>query len=915
MFSKRRATDEERLCSYELDWPSSQRWNPRYSVPRNSIDQDPVELRFDPELPKEIENSHHVRLRKTTQSFSYGRSKRDMDTEVEGIRGDIPEDEEEHEEFSNQALWIETVSELYMNELDNRARWDPRWLNITRRERFEGLESAAVSIIDYLIDDTVHRSEPLATKRDLATVLKGRPVDSQVRVIMVSDLSRFVMGALGQLYSIDPEFWYEHLVASGYSASDSGLKLKNAVWMNWAERETRFRHRALPGIGQRTEWNIPRRTKSRKWAHLRWGRLGHLHYLGRKGFHEDEIDKRVSDGRWTMERDVVLDKYGLLLTEKRRRRAEKNLEDQKRKLKKEAEMRGLPQSPVKLKLEGTSTRSKTTNVYRPYSTFHPVLPRNPCYWDNRDLRVMAPEGMGYWSSVDDQGRKTIVLVFDPPRSMAHDKTNEVTPSLTFMPRAMEFESYTEEELWRTAHPDETYLDPPPPARSKKQIRAEKEAAKQRLKDKKSQLQEKLAPGVGGCGKYENVYETDLLYDTEYDEEYEEEVRDDYKSPQPCVRDRDFARKYSWPTLDLVCRYISKFPTSELYHDDGLIPSVLMRLTLDDLWQLFAELRLMLDHVDADLGADLHLHLLELAGLMTRQRMGWVRSTLQELSEWITHNKATDFVSRSPELVEELAELMADLQSLQSRSEQTLNLMVASTGLAQSTLVIDQTSGINKLTELAFFFVPLSFITSIFSMQVAELTDAPPKIWTWGLSLSLVFIVTYLIRSMLRSPSIRDLAMEARITMLNRFTSSQSGSASRRLNSVGNRAIIRFLFYFSTYVTASLSVVGIYILCLFLIFFGIWAAVVGTALYFIITRWPEPAVLAPCFASIVVATCGASATWYWKKEIGGHAVKTVEVTLEGVENLFPESWMLDPVDDEDLAQEGVKTYRRQAILDR
>ncbi|KAJ4255874.1 hypothetical protein NW757_004497 [Fusarium falciforme] len=912
MFSNRRrgsaAADEERLANYELDWPSSQRWNPHYSVPRNSIDLDHSEPRFNSELAKDVEHSRHVRLRRATRSMSYGRSKRDMDTKVAGIREAILEEQEEHEDFSNQALWIETVSELYMNELDNRARWDPRWLNITRRERFEGLESATVSVVDYLSDETVQRSEPIATKMKLATALEERPAGSQVRVIMVSDLSRFVMGALGQLYSIDPEFWYEHLVASGYSASDSGLKLKNAVWMNWAERETRFRHRALPGIGQRTEWNVPRRTKSRSWAHLRWGRLGHLHYLGRKGFYEDEIDKRVCDGRWTMERDVVLDKYGLLLTEKRRKRAEENLKDHKRKLKKEAEMRGLPQSSVHLKLESTSTRTKTTNVYRPYSTFHPVLPRNPAYWTNRDLRVMAPEGMGYWSSMDDQGRKTIVLVFDPPRSMTHDKTKEVTPSLTFMPRAMEFESYTEEELWRTAHPDETYLDPPPPARSKKQIKADKkEARKQRLKDKKDKLQEKLAHGD------EKTYETDSSYnsDTEYDEEYEQTLRDDYKAPQPCVRDRDFARKYSLSTMDLVYRYISKVPASELCHDDSLIPSVLTHLTLDDLWQLLAELRLMLDHIDADLGADLHMHLLESAGLMTRQNVGWVRSTLQELREWIAHNKATSLISNSPELAEELDELMEDLQSLQSRSEQTLNLLVASTGLAQSTLVIDQTSGINKLTELAFFFVPLSFITSVFSMQVAELTDTPPKIWTWGLSLSLVFIVTYLIRTMLRSPSIRVYAMSARVTMLNRFTSSRS--ASRRLNSVGNRAIARFLILFCTVIAFLFTAVGLSLLYLFIVYFGIWAGAIGTALYFIITRWPEPTVLAPCFLSIVVAAGGASVTWYWHKEIEDHVLRALERTLDKFKNLFPESWLLDAVDDEDLAQEGVKTYGRQAIV--
>jgi hypothetical protein len=333
-----------------------------------------------------------------------------MDTFAGGIR-QSNEGSEDEEEFSNPKLWIETVSELYMNELDNRARWDPRWLNVTRRERFEGLESVTISIIDYLANDEVEKSRLITTKRDLAAAINTRPDGSQTRVVMVSDLSRFVMGALGQLYSVDPEFWYEHLIASGYSASDSGLKLKNAVWMNWNERETRFRHRPLPGIGQRTEWNVARRT-TKNWAHLRWGRLGALHYLGRPGFHEDEIAGRISDGRWTIERDVVLDKTGLLLTDKRRKRAEQKMQKKedkaaKKKDKKNKKRFGLPELPkVAVKLEGTADRIKTSNVYRPYSTFFPILRRNAEYWKDRDLRVMAPEGIGYWSSVDKEGRKT-----------------------------------------------------------------------------------------------------------------------------------------------------------------------------------------------------------------------------------------------------------------------------------------------------------------------------------------------------------------------------------------------------------------------------------------------------------------------------------------------------------------------------
>ena len=120
-----------------------------------------------------------------------------MDTNT-GARVATGADERE-EEFSSLAHWLEALAELYMNQLDNRARWDPRWLNITCRERFEGLASATVVVVDYLAGDTVQQGEPISDKRALAAALQSRPENSQVRVIIVSDLSRFVTGALGTL--------------------------------------------------------------------------------------------------------------------------------------------------------------------------------------------------------------------------------------------------------------------------------------------------------------------------------------------------------------------------------------------------------------------------------------------------------------------------------------------------------------------------------------------------------------------------------------------------------------------------------------------------------------------------------------------------------------------------------------------
>jgi hypothetical protein len=471
---------------------------------------------------------------------------------------------------------------------------------------------------------------------------------------------------------------------------------------------------------------------------------------------------------------------------------------------------------------------------------------------------------------------------------------------------MEFESYTDEELWLVADPDETYLDPPAPTFTKKQLKKDKKEARRR------RAQDRRYPSIAVIEKI-NDTASEYSSDSEFDEEYRESLRKAYKHRQQLLRDRDFARKYSLSTFDLVYRYISKIPTSTLNQDDSLIPSILTRLPFDDMWQLLAELRLMQDHVDADLGADLHIHLLEAAGTMTRQNVAWIRSTLQELSEWIGHiEKSKGILNLPEELEEEMAELTADLQSLQSRSEQTLNLLVASTGIAQSSLVIDQTSGINKLTELAFFFIPLSFITSIFSMQVAELTESPPKMWTWGLSLGLVFLTTYLIRSFVRSPSVRLSAMRVRVTMLNRFTP-KSRSASHRLNSVGNRAIAGYIFFFLIRCFFVLVILTVLLLFIFIVHFGVWAGAIGTAIYFIVTRWPEPAVLAPCFVAIVLAGMGFYVTCCLAEDIQAFWEKWSIEVADMLMNMLPEKWRFDRVDDEDLADEGVNTYARQAIF--
>lgn len=397
---------------YALPWPRSQRWNPNYSVPRNSLEQSLSAKLASRKEPKTV---HPGAEAASLKSFSHQNTLVPDDDRGSSEVSEKPstaDDAEQTEDLSNLSHWLETLSELYMNNLDNRARWDPRWLNVTHRDRYSGLSSSAVTVIDYIAGHPTGSVEAVTTKQQLATLLQDRPETCELRVVMIIDLSRFIMGAVGQIYDIDPEFWFEHLANSGYAASDSQLKVNNAMWMNWSEQETQFRHRPLPGTGQRTEWNVPRRAKTRPWAHMKWGRLGLMHYLGKKGFNEAEIEVRVGDGRWTMERDVMLDKWGRYMTAQKlakvKNRADEKQKKKQRQKEKEWKRKGQYPSvtdPSAKDLLNTPSRVKASNVYRAYSTFE-GLPKNIDAWHNRDLRVLAPEGLSHWSGRDEGGGRT-----------------------------------------------------------------------------------------------------------------------------------------------------------------------------------------------------------------------------------------------------------------------------------------------------------------------------------------------------------------------------------------------------------------------------------------------------------------------------------------------------------------------------
>lgn len=506
--------------------------------------------------------------------------------------------------------------------------------------------------------------------------------------------------------------------------------------------------------------------------------------------------------------------------------------------------------------------------------------------------------------------------------MRDETTKQLTPSLTFMPRPLEIESYSDEELWRMADAEETYLDPPPPPVTKAELKQQKaEAKREQWKSKGRKWKRKLsskkqndAESVGKDGDDESEATiSEYSSDGELDDDYQNMLREEYSNPKPYKRDRDFARKYALGTQELVCRHLRRLTAAQVTTQKEFASSVLCHIVLDDMWQLLAEIRLELDHVDNDLSAGLYEQLVESIGNSTRQNITWIRCTLQELLEWATHIKGASSILRAgPDLEAEMEQVVANVQGLQARSEQTLSLFASCMALAQSTMVIDQTSGINKLTELAFFFIPISFITSVFSMQVTELVSSPPKIWIWGVTLAAVALATYFVRSLLRSPSVRSRMMHSRATIINRFSKQGPGSASQRFNTLGNRAILKYAVYMTSLLFLTAIALTIFIAwALIVILAG--PAAFGVALYFIVTRWPEVAVLVPCFVSLPLSVLFVWSLQFWGSESFDWLGDQLIYYAQRIEEWYPARWQADAVDDADLAKEGVNTYARQALL--
>jgi hypothetical protein len=90
------------------------------------------------------------------------------------------------------------------------------------------------------------------------------------------------------------------------------------------------------------------------------------------------------------------------------------------------------------------------------------------------------------------------------------------------------------------------------------------------------------------------------------------------------------------------------------------------------------------------------------------------------------------LSTFKELKTDLEYLLARIEIISGRCNRMTDILLSTMSILESQKSIEQSEQVNKLTRLAFVYIPLSFISSIFGMNVKEI-QVNPSIWVFFLT--------------------------------------------------------------------------------------------------------------------------------------------------------------------------------------
>ncbi|KAK0735345.1 cora-like Mg2+ transporter protein-domain-containing protein [Apiosordaria backusii] len=170
--------------------------------------------------------------------------------------------------------------------------------------------------------------------------------------------------------------------------------------------------------------------------------------------------------------------------------------------------------------------------------------------------------------------------------------------------------------------------------------------------------------------------------------------------------------------------------------DTWVIQTMMSLVLDDMPAVLFELGRGLDEVELCLGEDQELRS---SVPQWRDYLGRWRNTLANLRISVRYmmerfEQHSMQRQQQPDTHDESAQMIlwrikqvnAELEAIRGRIETAFQALMSTLSILESQRAIAQAESISKLTQLAFFFIPLSFIAAVFGMNVIEFQDQ----YTW-----------------------------------------------------------------------------------------------------------------------------------------------------------------------------------------
>ncbi|KAK4451212.1 hypothetical protein QBC34DRAFT_281530, partial [Podospora aff. communis PSN243] len=95
-------------------------------------------------------------------------------------------------------------------------------------------------------------------------------------------------------------------------------------------------------------------------------------------------------------------------------------------------------------------------------------------------------------------------------------------------------------------------------------------------------------------------------------------------------------------------------------------------------------------------------------------------------------------------------LQSDISSMEERCQKSQESLRAEMSLFESKRGIEEAESVARQTELAFIFIPMTFVAGLFSMQVREVADNPPPVYAFVIVALVAVAISYGVRIAQRS---------------------------------------------------------------------------------------------------------------------------------------------------------------------